>query len=220
MAIVLFSFKPSRIERFSKCLSVLRLSIYDQRIDLIEKWGSVAAKWTHPSSSSSSSSSAHVHAWSTLAELWRASSRRSPSTSSTARWNTSATRSLQTSELWRGQNLQACAPTALVQPCHLTTVQSAPQRHLGVHRRDGQRNRYPWCQLGAAVRSPQQCQVSRRNRVLPSLCVFRRAFRASLQHSLLSFLSWCQFITGTWDANSQFICSNLIFQCINVYIRE
>lgn len=54
----------------------------------------------------------------------------------------------------------------------LTTVQSASQWDLGVHGRDGQRHRYPRRQLGAAVRSPQQCQVSQRDEVCPSVPVW------------------------------------------------
>lgn len=145
-------------------------------------WGSVASKLTHPSFSSSFSSfSVRVHAWSTSAELWSASSRRSPSTSSTARWNTNATRSSQTSGLWRGQRLQPTHKPLLSNlgaDVTLTTLQSASQWDLGVHGRDGQRHRYPRRQLGAAVRSPQQCQVSRRDEVCPSLCGFKRVFYA------------------------------------------
>lgn len=114
MALVLFSFKPSTVKRFSKCLSVLLLSTrhlpenwfnrkWESKFVRKRKRGSVTAKLTHPRLSSLS---VRVRAWSTLAEHWRASSRRSPSTSFTARWSTNATRSLQTSELWRGQHLQ------------------------------------------------------------------------------------------------------------------
>lgn len=48
------------------------------------------------------------------------------------------------------------------------------QRDLGVHRRYGQRNRYPRCELGAAVRSSQQCQVRKQT----SVC----KIRATVKH--------------------------------------
>lgn len=71
----------------------------------------------------------------------------------------------------RGRRASRSCPTPLP-AVTLTTVQSASQWDLGVHGRDGQRHRYPRRQLGAAVRSPQQRQVSRRDEVSPSLCVF------------------------------------------------
>lgn len=104
------------------------------------------------------------------------------------------------------------AQTAHVQPwcwLFLTTVQSASQRYLGVHWRDGQRNRYSWCQLGAAVRSAQQCQVSHRNQLLPVFLgkifilhggIYCSAFSADVSLSLevgMQMISWfiCSYFT-------------------------
>lgn len=48
----------------------------------------------------------------------------------------------------------------------LTFTLSVSQWNPGVHRCDGQRHRHTWCELGAAVRPSQQCQVR-----APNLCV-------------------------------------------------
>lgn len=97
----------SNITVYYKSMDLLRKSL-----NLVLKKGTSATnKLNHPSSSWLS---VRVHAWSTLAELWRASSRRSPSISFTGRWNTNETRSLQTSELWRGEHLQAALCPILV----------------------------------------------------------------------------------------------------------
>lgn len=56
--------------------------------------------------------------------------------------------------------------------CHfvasVTVLKSVSQWDLGVYRRDGQRHRYPRRELGAAVRSSKQCQVSEQKKISPS----------------------------------------------------